>query len=92
MATEKTRQLDEFLRLQKDQQRAPADKLLELKNNIATFMGLIWVLFGSDCDYYKGLQNVYTTMDLRDVMAIKSHVMGEQCRRITWGIIDDGLS
>ena len=44
-ATEKTRQLDEFLRLQKDQRRAPADTFLELKNNIATFMGLIWVLF-----------------------------------------------
>jgi hypothetical protein len=44
-AMEKTRQLDEFLRLQKDQRRAPADTFLELKNNIATFMGLIWVLF-----------------------------------------------
>jgi hypothetical protein len=85
-ATEKTRQLDEFLRLQKE------DTFLELKNNIAMFMGLIWVLFGSDCDYYKGLRNVYATMDLRDVMAIKSHVTAEQCRRITWVIIDDGRS
>lgn len=91
-ATEKTRQLDEFLRLQKDQRRAPADTFLELKNNIATFMGLIWVLFGSECDYYKGLRNVYATMDLRDVMAIKSHFTAEQCRRITWAIIDDGRS
>ncbi len=82
-ATEKTRQLDEFLRLH---------TFLELKNNIATFMGLIWVLFGSDCDYYKGLRNVYATMDLRDVMAIKSHVTAEQCRCITWAIIDDGRS
>ena len=44
-ATEKTQQLDEFLHLQKDQRRAPADNFLELKNNIATFMGLVWVLF-----------------------------------------------
>ena len=92
MATEKTLQLDELLRLQKDQRRALADTFLELKNNIATFLGLIWVLFGSDCDYYKGLWNVYATMDLRDVMAIKSHVTAEQCRRITWAIIDDGRS
>ena len=91
-ATEKTRQLDEFLRLQKDQRRAPADNFLELKNNIATFMGLVWVLFGSNCDYYKGLRNVYATMDLRDVMAIKSHFTAEHCRRITWAIIDDGRS
>ena len=91
-ATEKTRQLDEFLRLQKDQRRAPADNFLELKNNIATFMGLVWVLFGSNCDYYKGLRSVYATMDLRDVMAIKSHFTAEHCRRITWAIIDDGRS
>ena len=91
-ATEKTRQLDEFLRLQKDQRRAPADNFLELKNNIATFMGLVWVLFGSECDYYKGLRSVYATMDLRDVMAIKSHFTAEHCRRITWAIIDDGRS
>jgi hypothetical protein len=71
MATEKTRQLDEFLRLQKDQRCTPADSFLELKNNIATFMGLVWALFGSKCDYYKGLRNIYATMDLRDVMAIK---------------------
>ena len=55
-------------------------------------MGLIWVLFGSECDYYKGLRNVYATMDLRDVMAIKSHFTAEQCRCITWSIIDDGRS
>ena len=91
-ATEKTRQLDEFLRLQKDQRRAPADNFLELKNNIATFMGLVWVLFGSNCDYYKGLRHVHATMDLRDVMAIKSHFTAEHCRRITWAIIDDGRS
>ena len=78
-ATEKTRQLDEFLRLQKDQRHAPADIFLELNNNIATFMGLVWVLSGSNCEYYKGLRNLYATMDLRDVMAIKSHFTTEHC-------------
>jgi hypothetical protein len=56
------------------------------------FTDLIWVLFGSNCNYYKGLRNVYAMMDLRDVMAIKSHFMAEHCRRITWAIIDDGQS
>jgi hypothetical protein len=91
-ATEKTRHLDEFVRLQKDQRRAPADNFLELKNNIATFMGLVWVLFGSNCDYYKGLRHIYDIMDLREVMAIKAHFTAEHCRRITWAIIDDGRS
>jgi len=92
MATEKTRQLDEFLRFQKDQRRTPADNFLELKNNIAMFMSLVWVLFGSNCDFYKGLRNVYATMDLGDVMAIKSHFTAEHCCRTTWAIIDDGRS
>jgi hypothetical protein len=65
---------------------------LELKKNIATFMGRVWVLFGSNCDYYKGLLNVYATMDLRDVMAIKPHFTAEHCPRITWAVIDDGRS
>jgi hypothetical protein len=77
VATKKPRQLDKFLCLQKDQRRAPADNFLELKNNIATFMGLVWVLFGSNCNYCKGLRNVYATMDLRNVMAIKSHFTAE---------------
>jgi hypothetical protein len=53
-------------------------------------MDLVRVLFGSNCDYYKGLRNVYAMMDLRDVMAIKSHFTAEHCRCITWAIIDDG--
>ena len=51
-----------------------------------------WVLFGSNCDYYKGLRNIYATMDLRDIMVIKSHFTMEHCRHITWAIIDDGQS
>ncbi len=32
--------------------QAPADDFWELKMNVATFMSLLWVLLGSDCDYY----------------------------------------
>jgi hypothetical protein len=55
LAMEKTRQLDELLRLSKSNTCALAEIFLELKLNIATFMGLVWVLFGTECDYYKGL-------------------------------------
>lgn len=55
-------------------------------------MSLVWVLFGLNCDYYKGLRNVYATMDLRNVMAIKLHFTAEHCRRITWAIFDNGRS
>jgi hypothetical protein len=49
-AMETTCQLDELLRLSKGVTRAPADNFWELKMNIATFMSLVWVLFGSECD------------------------------------------
>ncbi len=55
LATETTCQLDELVRLSKGSTRAPAYNFWELKTNVATFMSLVWVLFGSKCDYYKGL-------------------------------------
>jgi hypothetical protein len=46
-AMEKTRLLDDLLRLPKGTTQAPADNFWELKMNIAMFMSLVWVLFGS---------------------------------------------
>ena len=48
-ATETTCQLDKLLRLSKGSTRALADNFWELKMNIATFMSLVSVLFGSEC-------------------------------------------
>jgi hypothetical protein len=53
-------------------------------------MALVWVLFGSECDYYKALRNVYATLELKEVMAQKNAFTAEHCRRITWAIIDNG--
>ena len=87
---ETTHQLDKLLRLSKGSTWAPADNFWELKLNITAFMSLVWVLFGSECDYYKGLQNMYSTIELKEVMAQKQSFTAEHCRRITWAILDDG--
>jgi hypothetical protein len=89
-ATENTRQLEDLLRLTKGSTRAPADNFWELKMNIATFMSLVWVLFGSECDYYKSLRQIYKTLELKEVYALKAKFTPEHCRRITWAILDDG--
>ena len=89
-ATENTRQLDELLCLSKGVTRAPADNFWELKINTAMFMPLVWVLFGSNCNYYKGLHNVYATLELKEVMAQKNSFTPEHCCRVTWAILDDG--
>ncbi len=44
-ATEKTRLLDDLLKLPKGTMQAPADNFWELKMNMSTFMALVWVLF-----------------------------------------------
>ena len=60
--------------------------------NIATFMSLVWVLFGSECDYYKSLRQIYKTLELKEVYALKAKFTPEHCRRITWAILDDGCA
>jgi hypothetical protein len=52
VAMEGTRQLNKLLCLSKGATCTPAKNFWELKVNIATFMLLMWVLFGSECDYY----------------------------------------
>ena len=88
--TENTGQSDELLHLSKGVTCAPADNFWKLKINIAMFMSLAWVLFGSECDYYKGLHNVYAMLELKEVMAQKNSFTPEHCRKITWVILDDG--
>ena len=67
LATEQTRQLDELLRLSKE----VTHNFWEQKNNIATFIALVWVLFGSECDYYKRLWNAYAKLEVKEVMTQK---------------------
>ena len=58
--------------------------------NISTFMALVWVLLGSNCDCYKNLWQIYKTLKLREVYALKASFTAKNCRRITWAILDDG--
>jgi hypothetical protein len=91
-ATEKTRLLDDLLKLSKGTTRAPADNFWELKMNVLMFMALVWVLFGSQCNYYKSLRQIYKTLKLKEVYALKASFAAENCRRITWAILDDGCT
>ncbi len=81
-ATENTRQLNELLRLSKGTTHAPADNFWELKVNISTFMSLVWVLFGTECNYYRGLRKVYATLKLKEVNALKAKFSPENCQSI----------
>ncbi len=58
--------------------------------NIAMFMSLVWVLFGSQCDYYKSLCQIIETLELKEVYVLKASFTAKNCHRITWAILDDG--
>ncbi len=58
--------------------------------NVATFMSLIWVLFGSNCNYYKSLCKIHKTLKLKEIYALKLKFSLENCSHITWAIFDDG--
>jgi hypothetical protein len=90
LATESTRQLDKLLWMLKGVTQAPADNFWELKINVATFMSLVWVLFRSECDYYKGLHNIYGVLYPKEMMGQKQAFTAKHCHRITWAIIDNG--
>ncbi len=55
-------------------------------------MSLVWVLFRSECHYYKGLCNIYGVLNLKEVMAQKQAFTAKHCCRIMWAIIDDGCT
>ncbi len=86
----KTRQLKDLLRFSKGNTRAPADNFWELKMNVRTFMSLVWVLFGANCDYYKSLRQIHKTLELKEVYALKDKFSPENRHCITWAILDDG--
>ncbi len=53
-------------------------------------MSLVWFLFGTECNYYRGLRKVYAALELKEVNALKAKYSPEHCQRITWAILDDG--
>jgi hypothetical protein len=50
------------------------------------------MLFGDECNYYKGLNEVCKTLDLQEVHIIRDSFTADVCPRITWAIWSDGPS
>jgi hypothetical protein len=88
-ATKKMCQLEDLLCLSKGTMQAPANDFWELKMNVSTFMYLVWVLFGSNCNYYKSLRQIHKTHKLKEVGTLKLKFSPKNCYRITWAILDN---
>ncbi len=88
-ATTHTAQFNEVQRRQKAPPSPPPDNYFELYLNVNTFCALIWMLFGEECDYYKGLLEVAKTLDQQEVHIIRDSFTANVCRHITWAILMD---
>lgn len=90
--TQATRVLEEALKLQRGDPRAPASNYFELKLNITSYCALVHTLFGDRCAYYQALMRIRNCMDTAGVYNIRQAYTADVCHRITWAIIDDGRS
>jgi hypothetical protein len=68
--TKATRILEEALKLQRGDPRAPASNYFELKLNITSFCALLHTLFGGQCAYYVALMRIRNCMDTPGVYNI----------------------
>jgi hypothetical protein len=92
-AMEQTRQFEEYVKYVKGTvARQPASSYWDLKQNIATYMALLWVLFGDRCDYFVNLNKIHAVMDLTEVQQLRQKFSAKVCCRISWAIINNGRS
>jgi hypothetical protein len=87
--SKQNRTLAEALKLAQAEGRWPANNPLELKLNIATYLSLLWALFGETCHLYQKLPQVYNLLHLPAVLAAKHVFMPLLCRQIMWAIYED---
>ncbi len=66
-ATENTRLFNKYLKYVKGATRQPANNFWDLTQKIATYMALLWVLFGDRCNYYRNIYKIHSIMDLPEV-------------------------
>ena len=66
-ATENTHLFNKYLKYVKGATQQPANNFWDLKQNIATYMALLWVLFGDRCNYYQNIYKIHSIMDLPEV-------------------------
>ena len=89
LATMGTRTYDEHRLLSTTDPRTPAQTYKDFKDNITTYCGLLFVLFGEWCPLYQNLWKVRVTLVSRPVAIAQDQFSAEDFRRMTWAIIED---
>ena len=83
------RTLKEAEKLASADSREPPHDLLTLKLLVATYLALLWALYGESCDIYHKLFAIYDILEEPEVMAMKHAFSPALCKQIMWAIYDN---
>ena len=90
--TELQRTLAEAQKYAKSEARAPPRTFYTVKQNLATYSALLYVLFGKKCDLLEKVWHIYGIMRETEVAATREGYSPMLCKEIAWTIYDDSRS
>ena len=77
--------------MKKEDPRRPLRNWYELKEMIATFAELLWVLFGDMCPLYNQFLKIWRVLNHPSIKAVKSKFTSIRCARITWQVLEETI-
>ena len=87
--TTSVRTMGEAIVLEGGEKKNPPLNYSDLKRTVGTFTGLIYVLYGAACDFYKKLWGIYKALKHERVAEMEDKFTGTFCKQIVWAIISD---
>ena len=75
--------------MKKSGTRRPPRSWYELKEIIATFSALLWVLLGDVCPLYDQIYKLWRVLNHPSIKAVKSKFTRIRCAQITWKLLEE---
>ena len=75
--------------MKKTDPRCPPRNWYELKDNLATFSALLWVLFGDVCPLYDQILKLWRVLNHPSIKSVKSKFTRIRCAHITWQVLEE---
>ena len=86
---QKTKTQAEALQTKKSDPMCPPRNWYELKEMLATFAALLWVLFGDVCPLYDQVLKLWRVLNHPYIKAVKSKFTRIRCAHITWQVLEE---
>ena len=75
--------------MKKSDPRRPPRNWYELKEMLATFPALLWVLFGDVCPLYDQIYKLWRVLNHPSIKSVKSKFTRIRCAHITWQVLEE---